>query len=110
LIRYQRRVDKPSTAAILKNWLPDDTMNASLVLTTVNAPYSQKLHAHPLAHCLLHADAALEAPGHMSSFFGDVKPDLQIAFAHLVNVSKEQLVASAKAFANYSGESYPLAA
>ena len=85
-------------------------MNAAVILTTVNAPYSQKLDAHALAECLLHADAALAVPGHMSSFFGDVKPDLQIAFAHLVNVSQEQLVASAKAFANYSGESYALAA
>jgi hypothetical protein len=85
-------------------------MNAALILTTVNAPYSQKLDAHALADCLLHADAAVAAPGHMSSFFGDVKPDLQIAFAHLVNVSQEQLVASAKAFAKYSGESYVLAA
>jgi hypothetical protein len=58
----------------------------------------------------LHADAALAVPGHMSSFFGEVKPDLQIAFAHMVNVSHEQLIASAKAFANYSGESYALAA
>jgi 2C-methyl-D-erythritol 2,4-cyclodiphosphate synthase len=85
-------------------------MNVALILTTVNAPHSQKLDVHALADCLLHADAALAAPGHMSSFFGDVKPDLQIAFAHLVNVSQEQLVASAKAFANYSGESYALAA
>lgn len=85
-------------------------MNAALILTTVNAPYSEKLDAHALADCLLHADAALAAPGHMSSFFGDVKPDLQIAFAHLVNISQEQLVASAKAFANYSGETYALAA
>jgi hypothetical protein len=46
----------------------------------------------------------------MSSFFGDVKPDLQMAFADMVNVSQEQLVASAKAFANYSGETYALAA
>jgi hypothetical protein len=59
---------------------------------------------------LLHADAALAVPGHMSSFFGEVKPGLQIAFAHMVNVSHEQLVASAKAFANYSGECYALAA
>jgi hypothetical protein len=85
-------------------------MNAALILTTVNAPYSQKLDAYALADCLLHADAALSVPGHMSSFFGEVKPDLQIAFAHSVNISKEQLVASAKAFANYSGESYALAA
>jgi hypothetical protein len=85
-------------------------MNAALILTTVNAPYSQKLGAHALAKCLLSADAALAVPGHMSSFFGDVKPDLQIAFAHSVNISHEQLVASAKAFAGYSGESYALAA
>jgi len=85
-------------------------MNAALVLTTVNAPYSKKLDAHALADCLLHPDAALAVPGHMSSFFGDVKPELQIAFADLMNVSLEQLVASAKAFANYSGESYALAA
>jgi hypothetical protein len=85
-------------------------MNTALILTTVNAPYTQKLDAHALAECLLHADAALAAPGHMSSFFADVKPDLQIAFAHLVDVSQEQLVASATAFANYSSESYALAA
>jgi hypothetical protein len=85
-------------------------MNAALILTTVNAPYSQKLDAQALADCLLHTEAALSVPGHMSSFFGEVKPDLQIAFADLVNISQEQLVASAKAFANYSGESYALAA
>jgi hypothetical protein len=84
-------------------------MNAALILTTVNAPPSQKLDAQALADCLLHADVALAAPGHMSAFFGDVKPDLQIAFAHMVSVSQEQLVASATAFANYSGESYALA-
>jgi hypothetical protein len=85
-------------------------MNAALILTTVNAPYSQKLDAQALANCLLHSEAALAAPGHMSTFFGEVQPDLQIAFADLVNISQEQLAASAKAFANYSGESYALAA
>jgi hypothetical protein len=85
-------------------------MNAALILTTVNAPYSQKLDAQALADCLLHTEAALAVPGHMSSFFGEVKPDLQMAFADLVNISQEQLAASAKAFANYSGESYALAA
>lgn len=84
-------------------------MNAALILTTVNAPYSQKLDAQALADCLLHPNMALSAPGHMSSFFGEVMPDLQIAFAESVNISKEQLVPSAKAFANYSGESYALA-
>jgi len=85
-------------------------MNAALILTTVNAPYSQKLDAQALADCLLHPDVALSVPGHMSSFFGEVTPDLQIAFADSANISREQLVASAKAFASYSGESYALAA
>jgi hypothetical protein len=84
--------------------------NASLILTTVNAPYSHKLDAKALANCLLHKQAALAVPGHMSAFFGEVKPDLQTAFADFAKVSHEQLIASAKAFAQYSGESYPLAA
>jgi hypothetical protein len=84
--------------------------NAALILTTVNAPYSQKLDANTLADCLLHQQAALAVPGHMSAFFGEVKPDLQTAFADFANISHEQLIASAKAFAKYSGESYPLAA
>jgi hypothetical protein len=46
----------------------------------------------------------------MSSFFGEVKSALQIDFASQFNISKTQLVAAAKAFALYSGESYPLAA
>jgi hypothetical protein len=83
---------------------------AALVLTTVNAPYSQKLDAQALADCLLHQQAALAVPGHMSAFFGEVEPTLQVAFADFANVSHAQLVVSAKAFAKYSGESYPLAA
>jgi hypothetical protein len=46
----------------------------------------------------------------MSSFFGDVKPELQIAFAQMHGITHAQLVAAAKAFAAYSGQSYPLAA
>jgi hypothetical protein len=83
---------------------------AALVLTTVNAPYSQKLDAQALADCLLHQEAALAVPGHMSAFFGEVEPTLQVEFADFANISHAQLVASAKAFAKYSGESYPLAA
>ena len=85
-------------------------MNAALVLTTVNAPYSRQLSAQELAHCLLDQAAAKAAPGHMSSFFGEVEPDLQIEFARQFNVTREALIAAAKAFAAYSGESYPLAA
>ncbi|MCA1435727.1 hypothetical protein I6F33_22440 [Bradyrhizobium sp. BRP20] len=81
-----------------------------LVLTTVNAPYSRKLNAQELVHCLLDPSAAKAACGPMSSFFGDVEPELQIAFAEAHGISHDQLVAAAKAFAEFSGQSFPLAA
>lgn len=85
-------------------------MSVALVLATVNAPHSEQLNAEQLAHCLLDHAAARTVPGHMSSFFGEVDPALQIKFAHQFNVSDAQLAAAARAFAEYSGESYPLAA
>ena len=84
--------------------------NVTLVLTTVNAPYSEQLDAQTLAHCLIDQAAAKAKPGHMSSFFGEVDPALQVAFAESFNISQAALVTAAKAFAEYSGESYPLAA
>jgi hypothetical protein len=80
-----------------------------LVLTTVNASFSKKLDAQELVHCLLDSAAAKAMPGHMSSFFGEVSPALQVEFAGMFNVTESQLSAAAKAFAAYSGESYPLA-
>jgi hypothetical protein len=44
-------------------------MSPALVLTTVNAPYSQQLTAQELAGCLLDLTAAKAVPGHMSSFW-----------------------------------------
>jgi hypothetical protein len=85
-------------------------ISPALVLTTVNAPYSKQLDAQALAHCLLDQAAAKAVPGHMSSFFGEVTPALQVEFAHLFNMSNTELAAAAKAFAAYTGESYPLAA
>jgi hypothetical protein len=86
-------------------------MNSTiLVLTTVNAPHSEQLDAQTLAHCLTDQAAARAKPGHMSSFFGEVEPSLQLLFAEAFDISQEALVAAAKAFAEYSGESYPLAA
>ena len=84
--------------------------NHALVLTTVNAPYSKQLDAQALAHCLADPVAAKAHPGHMSAFFGEVDPALQVAFAQAFNISHPALVSAAKAFAEYSGESYPLAA
>jgi hypothetical protein len=83
---------------------------ATLVLTTVNAPYSEQLDAQALAHCLIDQRAAKAKPGHMSSFFGEVDPALQVSFAEEFNISHAALVTAAKAFAEHSGESYPLAA
>lgn len=86
-------------------------MNSSvLVLSTINAPYSKKLDAQGLVHCLLDPIAAQEACGPMSSFFGDVEPELQIAFAEMHGITNVQLVAAAKTFAAYSDQSYTLAA
>jgi len=81
----------------------------ALVLATVNAPYREKLDAQGLAHCLLDQTAAKAMPGHMSSFFGEVDPALQIEFARQFNITDAQLAAAAKDFAAYSGQSYPLA-
>ena len=85
-------------------------MVTALVLSTVNAPHREQLDALTLAHCLLDEAAARTKPGHMSCFFGEVEPALQIEFAHLFNITDTQLVSAAKAFAKYSGESYPLVA
>ncbi len=82
----------------------------ALVLTTVNAPYSHKLDAETLVQCLLNEANAKALPGHMSSFFGDVTPSLQKAFAEHFSIAPAQLKAAAEAFSNYSGEKYPLAA
>ena len=82
----------------------------ALVLATVNAPYSEQLDAQGLVHCLLDQDAAKAMPGHMSTFFGEVKPALQVEFASHFNITHAELVSAAKAFAAYSGQSYPLAA
>lgn len=80
------------------------------VLTTVNAPYSKKLDAQMLAYCLTHPETAKAWPGQMSAFFGEVAPDLQKTFAGAFGVSEAELAHAAKTFAEYSGESYPLAA
>jgi hypothetical protein len=85
-------------------------MSPALVLATVNAPYSEQLDAQGLAYCLQDQTAAKAMPGHMSSFFGEVKPALQIDFALLFNITHAELAAAAKAFAIYTGECYPLAA
>jgi hypothetical protein len=85
-------------------------MSPALVLTTVNAPHSEQLDAQQLAYYLKNPKAAKAVPGHMSAFFGEVDPALQVGFASLFEISEPELVAAAKSFAEYSGASYPLAA
>ncbi|MGB9365037.1 MAG: hypothetical protein WCE79_03385 [Xanthobacteraceae bacterium] len=84
-------------------------MNPAMVLATVNAPYRRQLSAEELAACLLDQAAARAVPGHMSSFFGEVGPALQAEFAKQFGITEAKLAAAAKAFAAYSGESYPFA-
>jgi hypothetical protein len=71
----------------------------------VNAPYSEQLDVPTLACCLIDQTAAKAKPGHMSSFFGDVDPALQVGFAESFDIPHAALVAAAKAFAEYSGKS-----
>jgi hypothetical protein len=78
-------------------------------MTTVNASHNKQLSVQELVYCLQHPAAAKAVPGHMSSFFGEVKPDLQKWFAHQHHIFDDQLIQAAKAFSNYSGEAYPLA-
>ena len=85
-------------------------MTSSLVLAVVNAPHREQLDARALARFLVDHSAAKTVPGHMSAFFGEVRPELQIEFARQFDISESQLVAAAKSFAAYSGETYPLAA
>ena len=90
-------------AKVIKRMSPD------LVLTTVNAPYRRQLSAQELVGFLLDHSAARTVPGHMSSFFGEVRPELQLEFATMFGISETQLVAAAKSFASCSDETYPLA-
>lgn len=80
------------------------------VLTTMNAPYSKPLSAQDVVYCLKHPEAAKQASGPMSSFFGEVQPDLQQKFAIAHGVSLTTLIVAATIFSKYSGQTYPLAA
>ena len=66
-------------------------MSPALVLTTVNAPHSEQLDAQQLAHCLLDQTAAKTVPGHMSAFFGEVEPALQVGFASMFEITNLSL-------------------
>lgn len=75
----------------------------SLVLATVNAPYSKKLDAAALAECLRAPASMRTALGPMSSFFYDVDIDLQRQFALSHGISLDTLSAAAALFGTWSG-------
>lgn len=80
------------------------------VLTTVNAPYSTQLGAEDLAHALLNVETAKQFSGQVSSFLGEVSLGDQMEFAQALNIPLKKLKEFAVSFAEWSGESYQLAA
>jgi hypothetical protein len=75
----------------------------SLVLATVNAPYSKKLDAAAVVFYLKNPSLMKGAAGPMSSFFYDVQLDLQRQFASSHGVSSSELSTSAAFFDAWSG-------
>ncbi|PYB69691.1 hypothetical protein [Rhizobium wuzhouense] len=76
----------------------------SLVLGTVNAPYSKKLDAAGLVACILDPDESKAAAGPMSSFFYEISPALQMQFAEAHSIPTAALRAAAAAFDTWSGQ------
>ncbi len=77
------------------------------VLTTVNAPYAASVDATALANALQAGNVSL---GQVASFLTEVPAAEQIAFATTHGVTRSELAAVASAFADWSGQSVPLAA
>ena len=88
------------------------TMSKQLasVLTTVNAPYRAQLDGAELAHCLSNIEIAKQFSGQVSSFLGEVPAAEQQAFAHEFGIALSDLKSFASEFAEWSGQSYQLAA
>ncbi|MBX9456496.1 MAG: hypothetical protein KL863_11015 [Rhizobium sp.] len=75
----------------------------TLVLATVNAPYSLKLDAGDVVACLNDPAEMKSASGPMSSFFYDVTFELQRDFALAHGVSFQTLAEAAALFGTWSG-------
>ena len=82
----------------------------ALVLTTVNAPYSEQLDGAALAQCLSDIELAKQYPGQVSSFLGEVPFEQQMAFAIAHQIAIDDLKAFAALFSAWSGETYKIAA
>ncbi len=77
------------------------------LLTTVNAPYQTYLDAGEMATALNTGDIA---NAQMSSFFTETSVADQLTFAERNGVSEETLIATATAFAIWSGQVLPVLA
>ena len=80
------------------------------VLETINAPHREYLQAPQLAACLKDIEKSKAWAGHMSSFFGDVTPELQRSFAVANGIDGKTLIAAARAFSAWSGQAYEIVA
>lgn len=77
------------------------------VLTTVNAPYRTYLDAKGLVTSIVDGQVSVAQVG---SFFTEIAPETQRAFATQHGVSEAALVRTASAFQSYSGQDVALAA
>lgn len=76
------------------------------VLTTVNAPYRTYLDAEGLAASIANGQISVAQVG---SFFTEIAPEVQRAFAIRYGVSEAALVRTASSFRKYSGQDVALA-
>jgi hypothetical protein len=81
-----------------------------IVLSKVNAPHAERISVEELCACFFDFQKSKAWSGHVSSFFAEVSPAMQIAFAARHGIDKTALVNAAKAFAAWSGENYEIAA
>lgn len=86
------------------------TNMAMKVLTTVNAPYGANLSVHQLADKIADPNSASAFDASVFAFFSEVKPLLQKAFIHEMNVDEAKVQHVAGMFAAKSGFSLALAA
>jgi hypothetical protein len=80
-----------------------------IVLSKINAPHAEMMTAAELCACFFDIQKSKAWAGHVSSFYSEISPDLQVAFAAQNGIDKPALVSAAKEFAAWSGQSYEIA-
>ena len=82
---------------------------ASMVLTTVTAPYGVKVSARELADRLQDPASAAVFDAPTFAFFSEVSPRLQAAFIEEMGVSRAAAAVVAALFSDAAGYALPLA-